>query len=73
MGTPASRCSSTGAGEQYHDADALAIAAETYMNLSPWDYYQDQVGLPATLPFEALLCLDVCWLTCLSLLPRVRI
>lgn len=33
----------TDAGERYGDADAFAIAAETYMNLSPWDYYVDQV------------------------------
>lgn len=26
-------------GRRFNDSKALAIAAESYMNLSPWDYY----------------------------------
>ena len=28
-----------GAGERHKDVDALAMAAESFMNLNPWDYY----------------------------------
>ena len=31
-------------GHQWQDAGVLAMAAESYMNLFPWDYYQ--VGCP---------------------------
>ncbi len=27
------------AGRKYNDPDAMAMAAESFMNLSPWDYY----------------------------------
>jgi len=33
------------AGKHYIDPDAMAMAAESFMNLSPWDYYLP-VGIP---------------------------
>ena len=30
-------------GRTFNNAKALAIAAESYMNLSPWDYYAQVV------------------------------
>ena len=35
-------------GQKYNDPDAMAMAAESYMNLSPWDYY-----LPVSITTEA--------------------
>ena len=35
-------------GDTWQDPDAWAIAAEAYMNLSPWDYYFDKVHVPDT-------------------------
>ena len=37
-------------GRTFNDTDALTIAAESYMNLSPWDYYakvSEHSSLPA--------------------------
>ena len=33
-------------GRKHNDPDAMAMAAESFMNLSPWDYYL-QVWLSA--------------------------
>lgn len=30
-----------GAGKKYNNADMLAMAAESFMNLHPWDYYME--------------------------------
>lgn len=32
-------------GHNFNDSKALAIAAESYMNLSPWDYYVQVRGI----------------------------
>ena len=44
----------------YNSTHASAIAAETYMNLSPWDYYQQVTRLAARIgaltPATVLLC-----------------
>ncbi|KAK9824022.1 hypothetical protein WJX72_007032 [[Myrmecia] bisecta] len=42
-------------GYKYADQHALAIAAESYMNLSPWDYYEDGVLRPTAEVAEKLL------------------
>ena len=34
-------------GRNFNNSKALAIAAESYMNLSPWDYY---IEVPGHLP-----------------------
>lgn len=39
-------------GRNYNNSKALAIAAESYMNLSPWDYY---VQVPDRLPSVVLI------------------
>lgn len=43
-------------GRRFNDSKALAIAAESYMNLSPWDYYAQVIGYLSLCSSSVMLC-----------------
>jgi hypothetical protein len=49
-------------GGSLNDAAIMAMAAEAFMNLSPWDYYEVSSPIPLT-PLNAR-CLNCAQITC---------